>query len=146
MNIKEFTHTHKTTMGLIGIGVLVLMLASFSLGQYVGYKKAAFAFQNGNNFYRTFGPRPGGPIPPGDFSDAHGSAGRVININLPSITIEDRDNTEKTVLVGDKTVIRRFRDTITAQDIAVGDQIVAIGEPNDQSQINAVLIRILPKQ
>jgi hypothetical protein len=149
MNIREFAQSHRSTIGLFAIGMFVLLLASFSLGQYVGYRKASFAFQNGNNFYNTYGPRRGmmpGTLPPPDFSDAHGSAGKVVGITLPTITIEDRDGTEKTIVIDDKTTIRKFRDTITAQDIAIGDQIVAIGEPNAQSQIAASLIRILPSQ
>lgn len=146
MNIKQFSQSHKATIGLLAIGAVVLMLASFSLGQYVGFRKASFAFQNGNNFYNTFGPHTGGPMmpPPPDFSDVHGSAGKVISLSLPTITIEDRDGTEKVIVLDDKTIIRRFRDTITPQDIVVGDQIVAIGDPNTQSQIAAKLIRILP--
>jgi hypothetical protein len=135
----------RTTIGLFAIGALVLLLASFSVGQAVGYRKASFAFKNGNTFYKV-GPHGGPMIPPGDFPDAHGSAGIVLNIALPRIVIQDRDNTEKTVMVNDKTTIRRFRDTITAKDIVTGDQIVAIGEPDDQSRIVATLIRILPKQ
>ncbi|MDB5254979.1 MAG: hypothetical protein JWL92_355 [Candidatus Nomurabacteria bacterium] len=135
----------KTTLALFAIGAFVLLLTSFSLGQAVGYRKASFAFQNGNSFYKI-SPHGGPMIPAGDFSDAHGSAGTVLSIVLPTIVIQDRDNTEKTVLLNDKTAIRRFRDSIKAEDIAVGDQVVAIGEPNDQSQIVATLIRIIPKR
>jgi hypothetical protein len=143
MDIKEFSQSRKITIGLVALGVFVLLCAAFSVGEHIGYHKAAFTFQNSNNFYRTYGP-PGGNMPPGGFSDDHGTAGKVVSVTLPTITIEDRDNTEKTVLINSQTIIRRFRDTITAQDIAAGDYVVAIGEPNAQSQVVANLIRILP--
>jgi hypothetical protein len=63
---------------------------------------------------------------------------------LPTITVEARDNTEKVIVLNSQTVVRRFRDTLQPSDIKAGDFIVAIGDPNAQSQIVAVLIRELP--
>lgn len=145
MDIKEFSHSRKATIGLIALGVFVLLCAAFSIGEHIGYRKASFAFQNSDNFYRTYGPPGGGHFaPPGNFSEDHGTVGKVVSMSLPTIVIEDRDNTEKTIVTTDQTIVRRFRDTITAKDIAVGDYIVALGEPNAQSQVAANLIRILP--
>ena len=139
----EFTQSQSFRIVLIVIVAMVLLMAGFSLGERVGFRKASFAYQNGNNFYRTFGPggTHGGPA---EFSDAHGVAGKVVSINLPTMVVENRDNTEKTVIVNDKTVIRHLRDTLAATDITVGSYVVAIGDPNAQSQIAATLIRILP--
>ena len=146
MNTKQFLQSHTLAIMLSAFGVVILIMGAFSLGEHIGYRKAAFAFQNGNNFYDTFGPRPrmSRMMPPVDFSDTHGTVGKVISIALPTITIEDRDGTEKTIVISDQTVIKKFRDTITSQSIAVGDYLVAIGEPNQQSQIAATLIRLLP--
>lgn len=143
MNTKEFIQSRFFRIVPIIIAAIVLLLAGFSLGQRVGFRKAAFAYQNGNNFYHTFGPGTSHGVSAG-FSDAHGVVGKVVSIALPVITIEDRDNTEKAVIVNDQTVIRYLRNTITANDIAVGSYMVALGEPNAQSQIAATLIRILP--
>ncbi len=128
MNTKHFFQSHALAVVLSIIVVLVLVMGAFAVGERVGFHKASFDPNNGNHM----------------MTDAHGSAGKVIAITLPTITIEDKDNTEKTVVVSDQTVIRKFRNTLTSQDIAVGDYIVAIGEPNTQSQIAATLIRILP--
>jgi hypothetical protein len=145
MNTKEFTQSHSFKYSLVIVGVLVIFFAAFSLGEHVGFRKAAFSFQNGNNFYRTFGPDSGHDMTQSmEFSDAHGTVGKVISITLPTITVEDRDNTEKTIVVSDQTVIHQLRNTLTENDLKVGDYIVAIGEPNPQSQIAASLIRILP--
>lgn len=133
-------------MIILGIGVIVLMMAAFSMGERVGFHKASFAFQNGNNFYRTFGPINDGPmmqVP--EFSDTHGVVGKIVSIDLPVLTVEDKDNTEKAVVLSDQTIIRQFRNTLTGKDLTIGQDVVVIGDPNNQSQIVARLIRILPQ-
>lgn len=131
MKLSEFSQSHRYTIALIAIGGLVLLLGAFSAGEHIGARKASFAFQNGNNFVRNF-------------SDTHGTAGKVLSVTLPTVTIEDHDGTEKVIAISDQTVIRRSRDTLHPEDIRTGDFIVAIGDPNAQSQIAAKLIRVLP--
>ncbi len=126
------------------IAVIFILLAGISLGEHIGFRKASFAFQNGNNFYQTYGPDHGDLMQPRNFSDANGTVGKVLSVKLPDITVEDHDNTEKVIVVGSQTVIRQFRNTLQPSDIKVGDYIVAIGDPNAQSQIVATLIRELP--
>lgn len=144
MNTKNFFHsiTLKFFLGIIAL--IVLLLGIFSLGEHIGFHKASFAFQNSNNFYRTFGPSPGGPLQPSDFSDDHGAVGKIISITLPTMTIEDKDNTEKIIVLSNQTIIKQFRNTLNASDLAVGDYVIVIGQPNSQSQIVAVLVRVLP--
>ena len=144
MKFSDFSQSHALKVILIGIGILVLLLAGFYVGERIGFRKASFAFQNGNNFYQTYGPGHTGILQPKDFSEANGTVGKVLSVTLPTITIEDRDNTEKVVLLSSQTVIRRLRDTLQPSDIKVGDYVVAIGNPNAQSQIAAILIRELP--
>jgi hypothetical protein len=144
MNTSEFTQSRGFKITLIVIAALVVFLGGLSLGEHVGFHKASFDFQNGNNFYRTFGSGGGPGMQPMEFSDPNATVGKVVSVTLPTITIEDRDNTEKTIVVDSQTAIRHLRDSLTPQDIIVGDYVVAIGEPNAQSQIAAVLIRILP--
>lgn len=131
MKTSDFFQSHRYTIALVVIAGLVLLLGAFSAGEHIGFRKASFAMQNSNTFGR-------------DFSDAHGTAGKVLSITLPTVTIEDHDGTEKVVAITDQTVIRHFRDTVQPSDIKVGDFIVSIGDPNAQSQIAAKLIRILP--
>jgi hypothetical protein len=131
----------KTILAIIA--AIVLLLVGFSVGEFVGFHKASFAYQNGNNFYRAFGPISSHGMPL--FPDAHGVVGKVVSVSLPTITVEDRDNTEKVVAISDQTVIRYLRNSLQAQDITVGSSVIAIGEPNAQSQIAASLIRILPQ-
>lgn len=138
----EFTQSQTFKTILVIIAGIVLLLAGFSAGEMVGFHKASFAYQNGNNFYRTFGPVPSHGVPA--FSDDHGVVGKVVSIALPTITVEDKDNTEKTIVITNDTTIRYYRNTLKASDITIGQYVVAIGTPNDQSQITAALIRVLP--
>ena len=40
--------------------------------------------------------------------------------------------------------IKKFRDSIKAEDLKVGDFVAVIGNPNDQAGVEAKLIRIMP--
>ncbi|MFA5831018.1 MAG: hypothetical protein WC878_04285 [Candidatus Paceibacterota bacterium] len=152
MNFKNFLQSSKAKHILAGIGIAVIALLIFQAGMFVGYKKAAFSFRSGDNFYRTFGERGRGFPEPiqrmgldmMDPTNAHGTIGKIASIVLPKIMIADRDGVEKTVIVGAKTDIRRFRDSIKPEELKVGDFITVIGEPNDEGQIEARLIRVMP--
>lgn len=130
------------------VGGVVLLLIVFQAGVHVGYHKAAFSYSFGDNYYRNFGERHDGRGPFGmekeRFSEAHGALGKIISITASTLIVEDKDNIEKIIIVNDDTTIKRFRDNATIGDLKVSDFIVVIGSPNDQSQIEAKLIRILP--
>jgi hypothetical protein len=79
-----------------------------------------------------------------DPSNSHGTIGKIVSMTLPQIIIADRDGTEKTIIIDIKTDIRSFRNSIKAEALKVGDFVTIIGEPNNQGQINARLIRIMP--
>jgi len=153
MEFKNFLQSSKAKHILAGIGIAVIALFIFQAGIFVGYKKAAFSFRSGDNFYRTFGERDRGfpdPIRGGmglnmmDPTNAHGTIGKIASIALPKIIIADRDGVEKTVLIDNKTDIRRFRDSIKPEELTAGDFVTVIGEPNDAGQIEARLLRIMP--
>lgn len=148
-NFKELFQSKKFTKTLCGVGVVVAVLFVFQAGVFVGYKKASFSHRWGDNYHRAFGERKHKGFFyksafQKDFSVAHGSVGKIISISLPSITIEDSDNTEKIALISDKTIIRRFRETINPTDLRTNDFAVVIGSPDDQGRIEARLIRIMP--
>lgn len=148
-NFKDFFQSKKFTKTLCGIGVAIAVLFVFQAGVFVGYKKASFSHRWGDNYHRAFGERKHkGAFYKGgfqkDFSVAHGSVGKIISISLPSITIEDSDNTEKIALISDKTIVRRFREAINPADLKIDDFAVVIGSPDEQGRIEASLIRIMP--
>ena len=49
---------------------------------------------------------------------------------------------EKTIIVNGKTVIRKFRDALKSADLKVNDSVVVVGDPNEEGQIEAKLIRV----
>jgi len=143
MDIKKII----TKKVLYAILAVVLALLVFQVGMFVGYKKAQFSFGWGDNYFSTFGKRDGRPIPrfPGeDLSNPHGVAGKIIKIALPNLIIEDQDKVEKIVVIKDDSSIKQFRDEIKSTDLKVGDFVVVIGAPDDKSQIEAKLIRLMP--
>ena len=94
MDIKKIVQSKNFSRVMIGLGIVIAAALIFQAGVWTGYRKAAFSFGWGDKYYRSFGgPRgqfaPG--MPRGGFPDAHGSAGRVIKIDLPTLVIQDRD-------------------------------------------------------
>jgi len=148
MKLKNFLQSERSKHILAGIGIAVIALFIFQAGMFVGYKKASFSFRAGDNFYRTFGERGFQQNLPGmgmmDPTNAHGTIGTVASIILPKVVIADRDGVEKTILMDNKTDIRRFRDSIKPEEIKTGEMIMVIGEPNANGQIEARLVRIMP--
>lgn len=149
VDLKDI-HKSKTVRGVvIGLGVIVLVLGIFKLGQVSGFQKARFSERFGNNFNRNFiDPREGGFFK--NFSDrkgppgGHGAVGKIVSIQLPFIVVAEPDNIEKTIVISDSTEVLKYRDDITTTDLKVGDFIVVLGTPNDNGQIEAKLIRTLP--
>ncbi|TSC91739.1 MAG: Uncharacterized protein CEN90_203 [Parcubacteria group bacterium Licking1014_17] len=137
---------------LFGIAVLV---GTFSIGMMIGYRKAGFSYTWAENYHRNFGgPRGGlfGGLGGGDLSDGHGVAGLIIKIDPPAsleksgptLIIKGQDNVEKIVIVENDTVTRYLRDTVSPNDLKVGNNIVIIGNPDNSGQIMAKFIRVLP--
>ncbi len=138
--------------------IVAVLLMVFEVGMSVGYRKAKFSYKMGDNYYRAFGrpgdmmgghpgmkPGPGGMhFPKEDFTSSHGAVGKIIKIDLPTIVVATSDNVEKTVLVGSSTMIRKYRDNIGAADLHINDPILIIGSPNEESEIEAKFIRIMP--
>ena len=79
-----------------------------------------------------------------NFPNAHGAIGKIIKIELPTLIVQDKDSTEKVILTANDTQIQRMRENITANDLKINDFLVVIGSPNEQGQIEAKLIRLVP--
>ena len=137
---------------IIGLLCFVGVILIFSLGMWVGGERARFSYGWAENYHKNFGgPRPGfGPdwqnFPKQDFIEGHGVFGKIIEIKENGFVIKDKDDTEKIVVIKEGTVIKRLRDTIQLSDLKIDDFVVIIGSPNDQGQIEAELIRIMPPQ
>ena len=133
----------------IAIGALIALLFSFKIGVLVGYNKALYSYRWGENYHKNFaGPR-GGFY--GDFSrnfknkefiNPHGTFGSIIKIDTDTLIIKGKDDTEKTVLISEKTTIRSRRKTLKASELTIDDRVVIIGSPDEQGQIKAKFIRV----
>lgn len=152
---KNATQEKKGTLGatltskrvLVGLVCFIALLLAFHAGKAVGYRKARFSYGWGENYHRNFaGPRHGfmHGFEDREFTDAHGTAGKVLTVDAGTIVIKGRDGVEKTILVTTDTSIFRFRDAIAASDLKTDDTIVVIGSPDDQGRITAKFVRVLP--
>lgn len=132
----------------MGVGVLIIALVIFQAGVFVGFHRAGFSYHMGDNYYRAFGQegaswQRGGMMGRG-FTNAHGATGRIIRIALPTIIVESPDLVEKIILTNDDTEFRSPIGAVSAGDLKPNDAIIVIGSPNDNGEIVARLIRILP--
>lgn len=151
MEFNKFLQSKLLKRIIIVLAAIIIILLSFGVGMLVGYNKARFSYAWGENYDRNFGgpPRgifgflPGG----GEFMNAHGTFGSVLEVNLGSSTllVEGQDNIEKTVLISSSTKIMENRGFVKLSDIKINDPVVVIGSPNNQGQIEAQLIRALPE-
>lgn len=132
---------------LVGIGITVIALVIFQAGVFVGFRKASFSYERGERYYRAFGEMERGPMPGmmrEEFPVAGGAVGKVIAMDPPLFTIEDRDGTEKIVRTDASTTLREARTTKPVTELREGDMVVIIGTPNDEGEVLAKLIRLMP--
>jgi len=148
MNLKEFFQSKTFRTVLYTIGVLVIILAIFQAGMFVGIKRALFFYGDGMGKYNSnIDERQGNPffgMERGDFPNTHGTIGKIIKISLPTFVIADQDNVEKVVLIDEDSLVRELRGDIKATELKVDDFVVVMGTPNDKSQIEAKLVRVMP--
>lgn len=161
MDINTFFQS-KTFKGVLwGVGGCIIILLIFKLGVAIGLHKADFSCRWNENYQQNFLPGrptdkpqaglPGMMQPMLDFADdrkfleANTVLGQIISINDSVIVVKDRDDIEKSVLATDQTLIKLFRDTIQLSNLKANDSIMVFGEPNDQGQVVAKLIRLLPE-
>ncbi len=147
MNIKEIIQSKPYMTVALSISVVAVICLVFGGGMYIGYRKARFSYQWGENYHMNFGGPRGGFMR--DFSgkdliNANGVAGQILKIDGSTLVIKGRDNVEKIVVVKDDTVINRFNEVVKLSDLKIDDLIVVIGEPNNNGQIEAKFIRTLP--
>lgn len=147
MDIKKFHESQRIRIIVIGILIFIFVIMIFEAGVFIGYRKAAFSFQMGNNYYHAFGQK-NNQFVEGlygrDLPGGNGAVGKIVRISLPTIVVASPDGVEKDVIVGTSTVFRRFRDTVSISDLKVDDFIVVIGSPNSLGRVEAKFIRVMP--
>lgn len=144
--INNFLESKKFKIATYVIGAIFVLIFVFQAGMIAGFKKASFRHDWGDNYERNFGPKNRPPFM-GDMMgapNAHGAIGKIIKVEYPNIFVLDKDQTEKVVIIKDDTNIIERKDKVTKESLIVDKYIVVIGNPNDQGQIEAKLIRIIP--
>lgn len=133
---------------MLVIGVIIVILGIFQAGVFVGFHRAGFSYHMGENYYRAFGDNErgegGGMMGDRGFPNAHGAVGRIIKISIPTMSVLGPDNIEKIITMSDDTKVRYLRDATTILSLKQDDYVVVIGSPNDEGEIVARFIRILP--
>jgi len=145
--LSQFVQSKKLVVVIIGLVGLAILMGTFSLGVFVGYHKARFSYAWGENYHNNFGGPRGGlfkDFSGKEFIDAHGTYGQIVKVTSSTLIVKGRDNVEKIVVVNDDTSIMRLRGVIKISGLKINDNIIVIGEPNEQGQIEAKFIRFLP--
>src|ERR1035437_9156028 len=147
--IKKFSELKILVRVLKTIGIIIVVMLIFEGGIVVGFHKASFGENWGENYSENFGfgAQEGnmtgtgmlGYSPNGD-----GAIGKILKIALPGIIVQDRDNTEKALLVNINTKVQKGRNTVLITDLQVDDYVVVIGSPDAKGVIDAKFIRIIP--
>ena len=149
MSLKETLKSSHLNKILIILAMMVVLVFVFSTGVFVGQEKAKFSRAWGENYYgNIMGPNQRGLRGFMDFGrpgfNAHSGLGQIIRIEGNGLIIKGLDNVEKTIAVDDKTAIQKFRQSLKISDLKVDEFVVVIGRPNNQGQIEARLIRVMP--
>lgn len=138
--------------GLVYIfGIIALMLIGFLGGQAFERTRVRHAtLWRDNyraNFFGDFGRRNtrGGMM--GNFAPpmpmhSFGLFGSIISADNSKISVQDDDGVEQSIQITNNTTIRHNRDNATVNDLKNGQRVAIFGQPNNQGQIAATLIRI----
>jgi hypothetical protein len=132
---------------ILGVSGLIILVFVFGLGVFVGSERAEFSFKWAAAYHRNFGGPQGGFLGIiGEPANANGSFGQVIKIDATAntLTIKDSSNVEKNILINDKTTIIYQRKNLKLSDLKLNDNVVVIGDPDNNGQIQAELIRLMP--
>lgn len=153
METKDIVRTKKIQVIAIVIILIAIVFGTFQAGVFVGFHKASFLFKSGDNFYRAFGNRDdrlingmgkNGGMFRDELSGGHGTVGKIVKVNLPSVVVVGPDSIEKEVIVNENTNVHQLRETSSINNLSVDQFISVLGAPNDQGQIIARFIRIVP--
>lgn len=151
MELKSLIESKTAGKILFVIFILAIAFGIFQAGIFVGFHKASFMFNYGDNYYRNFGGQNfrngyGGMMGGGMMFNGggHGVTGKILNVEANKILIIGSDNIEKIINISSTTKIFERRNQIDLTDLKVDQNIVTIGNPDSSGQINANFIRVMP--
>jgi hypothetical protein len=145
-DVHTFVKSRAFVWLLSGIGFLIILIAVFEAGMFVGFHKASFARDWEENYGRNFG------TPPGAFpmmaarggANPHGATGQIVDITLPSFIIANPSGDEQSVRIATSTLIRKGMLTADEDDLSVGQYAVVIGQPDASGTLEASFVRLMP--
>lgn len=157
MDLKNLVQSKNYKIIVISLASLAVIFLTFTAGMSIGFHKARFSYQWGENYHKNFtGPRGGmfrgmlGDFGGKDFIDAHGASGQILKID-PSIgsgqaelVIKGQDGVEKIIVVEEDVTVLHLRETVKPSELKVDDYITVIGSPTSDGKIEAKFIRVLP--
>ncbi|HOD96909.1 MAG: hypothetical protein WC579_00230 [Candidatus Paceibacterota bacterium] len=156
MKLEDISSS-KTFKIIIGIiGGLIAILLIFKIGVVVGTKKALFACRWAEHYAPNFVQQRNGIMDKWmrDFNEgiamkSHGAVGTIIKIdnldtNTAFLIVKGEKEVEKAIVVSPETIIEKWEERILPADLRMGDYVVVIGDANDEGQIEAKLIRVIP--
>jgi len=147
MELNNFFQSKGFKIAVLCVAIFVVLFFVFSLGVYVGTEKASFSFRWAEQYHNNFAGPSGGffqKFEGQDFMESNGVFGKIIKVDENSIIVSGKNNIEKIISITDKTTIKKQSKDITISDLKVDDEVVIIGEANDNGQIEAKLIRVMP--
>lgn len=132
------------------VAAIVILLGSFTLGIHVGERKArhmAGWYAHYEQEFNRSSPmmnrrQPSIPnLQPG-LPGGHGVFGKIISISGSTLLVQGKDGLEQSVVVTSSTSIRMGRAAGSLQNIQANMPVAVFGDPDDQGQIEARLIRL----
>jgi hypothetical protein len=141
---ETFVRSKHFTQGMYILGGVLIVVFIFEAGYGIGYHRAMFVSHWSENYSRNFG----GPGMQAIFDERvpnpHGTFGKIISIGSSTLTIANDQQPEQTIEISDDTLIRDHETTLTISKLQNGNYIVVLGVPDEQGEIDAKLIRVIP--
>ena len=143
---NDFLKPPKTKTLLWTLCCILAVLIAFGLGLVVGYRRAIFASDFGEHYYRNMLGDPEGQPVVGAMGygplTMHGVTGEVVDVATDTIVVRGSNGSEESVLIVSGTPIRDMNENISEQEIAPNDQIVVLGDPDQDGVVEARFVRI----
>ncbi len=150
MNIKNLFQASNTSKIILTLVALLVLLLIFQAGMFVGYNKGSFTSRWDDRYFRG----PNGQkdfrspmfemMQRGDGINPHGAFGEIISKDQSRLIVKGQNTAEEIININTDTIIRKHRDLASTSDLVIGGNVVIIGEPNANGEIDAKLIRIMP--
>ncbi len=128
------------------LSVFILLL-TFHLGTFVGFRRAYFGDRVGSEYFHEMRGDKNNfmmGMKKSDFVNSHGAIGIIVEDKSPLFVVQDVEGVDKTVKISSSTQIRELNNLRNPEDLKLNDFVVVFGGTDD-SIIDAKLIRIMPQ-